>query len=225
MRIVLKSTKPNPFYKAYRGKQYTREGFPINENNKQFYKNAEVTKEHYSVTEVRGTNPTKYRVNGKLYTRDRLSEPLPPIQITVNGKKRIVYEDPKSEALLKARDKKKKTKSKASAMETGAAPAKSTRAKKKVVQAKMHPKKDAKIHAFKDKSEAETELIRLRKISKIVLKTTNPAKAKVEKLIKELEVVRDFYKWHATYGAKFDRYDMKSQVKNAESEIKKLKAL
>ena len=226
VRIVMKSTKPNPFYKAYRGKQYTREGYPVNENNKQFYKNAEVTKEHYPVTEVRGSKPTKYRVNGKLYTRDRLSEPLPPIETTVNGKKRIVYEDPKSEQLLKSRGKKPKAKAKASPMEKGSGPSKSTRAgKKKVVQEKMHPKQDATVHAFKDKAEAETEFKRLKNIVKLVLKAKQPAKSKVEKLIKELEVVRNWYHWHGTNGPKFDRYNMRSAKKEVEAQIKKLRAI
>ena len=226
VRIVMKSDKPNPFYKAYRGKQYTREGYPVNKDNKQFYKNAEVTKEHYPVTEVRGSKPTKYRVNGKLYTRDRLSEPLPPIETTVNGKKRIVYADPKSEQLLKSRDKKPKKKAKASPMEKSTGPSKSTRAgKKKIVQEKMHPKEGATVHAFKDKAEAETEFKRLRNIVKLVLKAKNPDKSKIDKLVKELEVVRNWYHWHGTNGPKFDRYDMRQAKKSAESQIKKLKAM
>ena len=169
VRIVMKSTKNNPFYKAYRGKQYTKEGYPVSESNKQFFKDKEVTKEHYEITEVRGKDPTKYRVNKKLYTRDRLSEPLPPIEIKdKNGKvTSVVYSDPKSEELLRKRGAKPKKKAKASPMESGVGAAKSTRGrKKKVMQAKMEPKKGATVHAFKDTSEAETELDRLKKIVK-----------------------------------------------------------
>ena len=89
----------------------------------------------------------------------------------------------------------------------------------------MHPKKDATTHAFKDKAEAETEFKRLRNIVKLVLKAKNPEKKKIEKLIKDLEVVANWYKWHGTYGPKFDRYDMREKKKEAEAQIKKLRKL
>ena len=89
----------------------------------------------------------------------------------------------------------------------------------------MHPKPKAKVHAFASKSEAETELKRLRNITKLVLKSKNPAKDKITKLIKDLEVVASWYDWHARNGPKFDRYDMKSARKDANSAIKKLKDL
>ena len=104
VRIVVKSTKASEFYKAYRGKTYTREGFPVNEKNKNApsFKGLSVTKAAYAVTETKGTNPRKYKVNNKWYSRDRLSEPM-PYKLDKNGKKVLDYPDKKSEKLLKER--------------------------------------------------------------------------------------------------------------------------
>ena len=102
VRIVVKSTKESEFYKAYRGKTYTREGYPVNPKNKHLYKGRSVTKEAYEVTESKGKNPKRYKVDGMWFTRDRLSEPLPTKQ-DKDGKKKLDYPDKKTEELLEGR--------------------------------------------------------------------------------------------------------------------------
>ena len=106
----MKSTKNNPFYKAYRGKQYTQDGYPVSEKNKAWYKGRQISKELYEVTAIRGKNPVKYKVNGTWHVRSGLSEPVPGMKddqgktIIKNGKK--IYTDEKSEAVI-AENKKK----------------------------------------------------------------------------------------------------------------------
>ena len=227
VRIVMKSSKANPFYKAYRGKTYTREGYPVNVKNKAFYKNRKVTKEHYEVTEVRGKNPTKYRVDGKLYTRDRLSEPIPKMKdssgkvVKKDGK--FQYTDLVSEQLIKdkrkARVKKKKPK----------APAKSTRAaKKKAVEIKstMEPSELATMHAFTDLAEAETEFETLKKI---VIKHwkagTKPTEKQHTDITTRLNVLKAYGKAHARVNKGFVRENYKeiqSQSVGIEKKLKKV---
>lgn len=105
VRRVVKSTKEgSTFYKAYRGKTYTRQGFPVNEANKHMYKPKQATKEAYRVEGKRGKNPVRYLVDGKWLTRDRLSEPM-PFKLDKNGKKVLNYPDLRSEVLLRERQK------------------------------------------------------------------------------------------------------------------------
>ena len=156
VRIVMKSTKNNPFYKAYRGKQYTQDGYPVNAKNKSYFKDKDISKELYEVTDIRGKNPVKYKVNGKWFIRSELSEPVPGMKdangkfIIKDGKK--VYTDYKSEVAInknrKSHNKKKK-------------PVQNQN--KKVDQPKMAPTEDATINAFKSTAELETEIDDLRK--------------------------------------------------------------
>ena len=225
VRLVMKSTKASPFYKAYRGKQYTQDGYPVNEKNKQFYKNRSITKEAYKVTEIKGKNPRKYKVDGKWHSRDRLSEPLPPIEIKDKDGKitSIVYSDPKSEALLRERDKKPKKKVEASPMETGPAPAKSTKAKKKVEQAKMVPSDKAVTHAFKDTAEAETEYTKVRERVRWYLKRSRkPSEKKLNAYEERLEKLRAWYEWHVDYGPPLFRTSFKNfldQITSLQTDI------
>ena len=107
VRVVVDQARKDKIgYKAYRGKQFTKEGHPVSERNKSYehFKNRPISKEVYEVIEVKGSNPTRYKIKDwfkktgdkpsfKWFTRDKLSEPTPA-------------PDQKSEALLKSRDKK-----------------------------------------------------------------------------------------------------------------------
>ena len=191
VRIVMKSTKNNPFYKAYRGKQYTQDGYPVNKHNKAWFKGKEISKELYEVTEIRGKNPVKYKVNGKWFIRSELSEPVPGMKdaqgkfIIRDGKK--VYTDYKSEvAINNNRRSNKKVKKAVKAYN------------KKVNQPKMAPTENAIVNAFKNTAALETELQDLRKRiikkKRLSLKDDKEFRKRLEKVVKHAEIKKKYSK-------------------------------
>ena len=229
VRIVVKSTKESEFYKAYRGKTYTREGYPVNPKNKHLYKGRSVTKEAYEVTESKGKNPKRYKVDGKWFTRDRLSEPL-PMKKDKDGKKKLDYPDKKSEALLSKRKDRHKAlpDDPVDAIDTdddtdpdeeenkdeekqAEVPAKKPKKKKKktsVTGTKTAPHFKDHIAATK----AVDSVVNQIETGKI----TNKLKESVQQLI-------EFYSWHAKYGVKMlitdkDKETLK-QLKKIRKEI------
>ena len=195
VRIVMKSTKNNPFYKAYRGKQYTQDGYPVSERNKAWYKGRQISKELYKVEAIRGRNPTKYKVDGKWHVRSGLSEPVPGMKddqgktIMKDGKK--VYTDKKSEEVIKDNRKKNVRKK---------APPK--KPSKKVIQPKMAPSEEATVNAFKDTAELETEIGALRKLvnklykagKRVAMDQDKKIRKRLERVIKHCEVKKKFSK-------------------------------
>ena len=196
VRIVMKSQKANPFYKAYRGKQYTQDGYPVNKKNKSYFKDRQISKELYEVTAIRGRNPVKYKVDGKWYVRSGLSEPVPGMKdahgkfIVKDGKK--VYTDLKSESVIEENRKnnvQKKPKAK-------------PKPRKKVVQPKMEPQDNATVNAFKDTAEVETELDKLlREVNRLKkrgrrlsLEKDKSLRKRIEKVIKWSETKKKFSK-------------------------------
>ena len=174
VRVVLKSAKESStFYKAYRGKQYTKEGHPVNDGNKGMFKDKDISKERYEVVEVKGSNPTRYKIkdwfkNGgtKWFTRDRLSEPTPA-------------PDMKSEALLKSRGKKKKKKK-------GKEPdINKQHAKEHKTKPTAAPSSKAIVHVFKDDAEADMEGEDVQKTVRKYIKTFDSIP---KKLFKKMEV-------------------------------------
>ena len=180
VRIVLKGSKATSFYKAYRGKQYTKEGHPVNESNKGHFKDKDISKETYEVLEVKGQNPTKYKIKDwfkkggdkpsyKWFKRDKLSEPMPP-------------KDMKSEALLKQRAKGKPKKKPPKEMSAEEAKEEEKMAE---VQHKTKPtavpSKKAKVHAFIDQADAELQGDKLRKQVDKFIKTYDDLPKKLHK--------------------------------------------
>ena len=225
VRLVMKSTKSTPFYKAYRGTQYTRDGYPVNEGNKAWYKDRKVTKEFYEIKEIRGKNPTKYKADGKWHTRDRLSEPIPKMKddqgkvIKIDGK--FQYTDKTSEALVAQRKKdrnKRKPKAKAPSKKKKAAV---------VEKDTMIPSKDATVHAFKEDIDAVEEHEKTRKeIMAQEKKPVYPTAAVYEKWEKSVEKLLGYfhYKRKTSKGFLKDNYrDHISKVKGTQRRLKKLK--
>lgn len=224
VRIVMKSAKNNPFYKAYRGKTYTRDGYPVNEDNKQFYKNRELTKEFYEVMALRGKNPTKYKVDKKWYIRSRLSEPIPKMKdsggkvIKKNGK--YQYTDQASEALMRRKIADRKPKKKAKA------PSKSTRAAKKKAPIKktMVPGEKATVNAFVDLAAAITENQKVRKIINTHWKlSSKPSDKQHNDLGNRIKVLKAYGSTHAKYNKGMIKENYKNIVSAATSSERKLK--
>ena len=223
VRIVMKSSKNNPFYKAYRGKQYTQDGYPVNEGNKAFYKNRELTKEFYEVKAVRGKNPTKYKVDGKWYIRSRLSEPIPKMKdsggkvIEKDGK--FQYTDQESEALIRKKRAERKPKKKPKA------PSKSTRAAKKKAPIKksMVPGENATVNAFEDLAAAMTENQKVRKIINTHWKlSSKPSDKQYKDLVNRLKVLKEYGSTHAKYNQGMIKENYKKIVSTANASEKKL---
>lgn len=217
VRIVMKSTKNNPFYKAYRGKQYTQDGYPVSEKNKAWYKGRQISKELYEVTAIRGKNPVKYKVNGTWHVRSGLSEPVPGMKddqgktIIKNGKK--IYTDEKSEAVI-AENKKKNVRKKA-------VKKKPTVKKEEVIQPKMEPSEKATINAFKDTAEVETELGNLRKIVLAWKKGKKRVNMDKEKEIrKRLEKVNNHCEAKKKYSKGFVKGVWKDYLKQGKDILK-----
>lgn len=221
VRIVMKSTKNNPFYKAYRGKQYTQDGYPINVKNKSWYKGRQISKELYEVTAIRGKNPVKYKVNDVWHVRSGLSEPVPGMKddqgktIIRNGKK--IYTDEKSEDVIK-QNRKNNVRKKA----LKKTPAK----KKKIIQPKMEPSEKATINAFKDTAEVETEIESIKKIVNTWMKANKRVTIeKDSKIRKRLEKVIKHCESKKKYSKGFVKGVWKDYLKNANDVLKKLSKL
>ena len=218
VRVVLKSTKASPFYKAYRGKQYTKEGHPVNEGNKGMYKDKDISKERYEVLEVKGTNPTRYKIKDwfkkagdkasfKWFTRDRLSEPTPA-------------PDQKSEALLKSRGKKKKKKK-------GKDPDVSKQhAKEHKTKPTAAPSEKAIVHVFKDDAEAEMEGDDVkRKVAKYIKTFDSVPKKLFEKLEVRLEDLINYWdhKYQTVKGMLRQNFkDARNSYKDMLKRLKKI---
>ena len=219
VRIVMKSAKNNPFYKAYRGTTYTQDGYPVHEGNKQFYKNRDLTKEFYEVTAVRGKNPTKYKVDKKWYIRSRLSEPIPKMKdaegkvVMKNGKPR--YTDTKSDRLLQKRRVDRKTKKKPKAKP------KAPGAKKVVIKKTMLPSEKATMNAFQDIAEATNEIEDIHKI----LRKRRPSDKKLEELKKRVDVLKTYSSNHAKYNKGLVKENYKGILASAKSLEKKMQKL
>ena len=228
VRIVVKSTKESEFYKAYRGKTYTREGYPVNPENKHLYKGRSVTKEAYEVKESKGKNPKRYKVDGKWFTRDRLSEPLPTKQ-DKDGKKTLDYPDKKTEELLSKRKDRHKalpndpvdTIDTDDDDETDDAEENKEEEKQAEVPAakpkKKWKKKKASVTGTKTAPHFKDHIAARQVVNAVVAriktgKITNKLKDFVQQLI-------EFYSWHATYGVKMLVTDKDKQT------LKHLKAI
>ena len=230
VRLVMKSTKgSSTFYKAYRGAQYTQDGYPVHEGNIAWYKDRKVTKEFYEVKEIRGKNPTKYKVDGKWHTRDRLSEPIPKMKddqgnvIKVDGKHQ--YTDMKSEALMKQRNKDRRKPKPKKKKKSPSKDVKNKQAAK--VKKEMQPSPDATVHAFKEDIDA-VDLIE--KVSKELIaqgkKPYYPTEAVYNTWEKSLEKLMGYfqYKRKVSKGFLKDNYrDFITKVKGLQNRLKKLK--
>ena len=212
VRIVMKSTKANPFYKAYRGKQYTQDGYPVSKKNKSYFKDRQISKELYEVTAIRGKNPVKYKVDGKWYVRSELSEPVPGMKdaqgktIVKGGKK--VYTDLKSEAVIEE-NKKKNARKKPAAKKKDA---------KKVIQPKMVPAEEATVNAFKDTAEVETELERLlRTVNRLKKRAKRLSMAEDKALRKRIEKIIKWSEVKKKYSKGFIKENFKTYLKKAKS--------
>ena len=225
VRIVVKSTKESEFYKAYRGKTYTREGYPVNPKNKHLYKGRSVTKEAYEVTESKGKNPKRYKVDGKWFTRDRLSEPL-PMKKDKDGKKKLDYPDKKSEALLSKRKDRHKAlpDDPVDAIDTDEdtdpdEEENKDEEKQAEVPAKKPKKKKKKtsVTGTKTAPHFEDHIAAKKGVDKVIRqikagKTNDTLKESVQQLI-------EFYSWHAKYGVKMLITDEQKDI------LKKLKQI
>jgi len=232
VRIVVKSTKESEFYKAYRGKTYTREGYPVNPKNKHLYKGRSVTKEAYEVTESKGKNPKRYKVDGKWFTRDRLSEPL-PMKKDKDGKKKLDYPDKKSEALLSKRKDRHKAlpDDPVDAIDTdedtdpdeeeNKDEEKQAEVPAKKPKPKPKKKKKTSVTGTKTAPHFKDHIAATKAVDSVVNqietgKITNKLKESVQQLI-------EFYSWHAKYGVKMlitdkDKETLK-QLKKIRKEI------
>ena len=228
VRIVVKSTKESEFYKAYRGKTYTREGYPVNPKNKHLYKGRSVTKEAYEVKDSKGKNPKRYKVDGKWFTRDRLSEPL-PTKKDKDGKKTLDYPDKKTEELLS----KRKDRHKAlpgdpvDTIDTDDETDEENKDEEKQAEVPAKPKKkkwkkkQTSVTGTKTAPHFEDHIAATKVVDAVVKrietgKITNKLKDSVQQLI-------EFYSWHAKYGVKMlitakDKQTLK-QLKKIRKEI------
>ena len=234
VRIVVKSSKDSPFYKAYRGVTYTREGFPINPDNKHAHKGKSVTKKAYEVKDSKGKNPKKYLVDGKWYPRDRLSEPL-PVKKDKDGKKTLDYPDEKSEALIRGRIKKPVRAKPAPKPEKPKPDKKATPAVKK-----MAKKVEKVVDKLEDEDDADEKVAELKKAPHFTQiqaeDKMNLFRIAARKNYKDMGMHQahndlkllgryliEYYTWHRNNGLKMFRYDNKRKVEELKKMIKELK--